>query len=394
MNEISSDINIIGGGLVGAASALALSDLGFSITVLDKKPNLNNRKNYDDIRTVAISEGTKEFLEKIKVWNEIHPYSQPIKKIKVIDRKVPNSLEFDNLRRNANLGYIVKNTHLLDVFYTKLKLKKNVKIINNIDISNIYYDGEYIITCLSNNKFITASLNIAADGKFSKIRKILKTPYFKKDYNKKALVINFSHNKNHNGVAHEYFYNNGPLAILPMKKENQKHLSSVVWTNSSTNTDSLIKLDNKKIIKALEESIGRDIGNILKINNKQSFALSAHINSKFYENRTVYVGDSAHSYHPIAGQGWNLGMKDVEALFSLTSKYKFLGLNIGDNLFCKEYHNNTYYKAYRLYQVTDKLDSLFKNNSTAINFARLIGLNIIKRTKLIKNAISDFAMGY
>jgi len=105
------------------------------------------------------------------------------------------------------------------------------------------------------------------------------------------------------------------------------------------------------------------------------------------------VGDAAHSFHPIAGQGWNLGMKDVENLFNLIIKYKSLGIEIGGEYFCKEYHNNNYYNAYRLYQVTDKLDSFFQNQNPVISFVRSQGLKYLQKNKKINNWISDFAMG-
>ena len=118
-----------------------------------------------------------------------------------------------------------------------------------------------------------------------------------------------------------------------------------------------------------------------------------HINTKFYERRTLYVGDSAHSFHPIAGQGWNLGMNDIKNLFFLSKKYLSLGIELGDSFFCKEFHNENFYNAYRLYQITDKLDSIFRIQNPLISIGRKSALNYIQRNKKVKNKISDFAMG-
>ena len=114
---------------------------------------------------------------------------------------------------------------------------------------------------------------------------------------------------------------------------------------------------------------------------KQLFPISAHINDKFYFKRNIYVGDSAHTVHPIAGQGWNLGMRDVKKLFNLAQKYKHLGIEIGSNMFCREYHDSRYFDAFRLYQITDKLDGLFKNKNFFIYSTRMIGLNFIQKNK-------------
>ena len=121
--------------------------------------------------------------------------------------------------------------------------------------------------------------------------------------------------------------------------------------------------------------------------------MSANINTTFYENRTIYIGDAAHSFHPIAGQGWNLGMKDVESLNELVKRYKSLGIDVGNKFFCKEYHNNTYYAAYILYQVTDKLDNIFQLQNPLFSLGRSMGIDIVQKNKKIKNIISDFAMG-
>ena len=146
MKEIYPNINIIGGGLIGVAVAYSLSKLGFKITILEKNPPYNLNKNDTDQRTVAISEGTKNFLENIGIWKEIKPLAEPIKQIKIVDRKISNSLDFDNKRRFSNLGYIVKNKHVLDIFYKKLEKNKKVKIFNNTNIIKIENQKELIIT--------------------------------------------------------------------------------------------------------------------------------------------------------------------------------------------------------------------------------------------------------
>ena len=391
MKEIQSNINIIGGGLIGIAAAYSLSKLGYKVVVLEQNAKFDH-KNILDKRTTAISEGTKKFLEEIKIWKDISYNAEPIKKIQIIDRYQSNKIYFDNQRRKSNLGYIVKNEFILDSFYKKLQKQKNVKIFNNVSVKDIIYEDNKIVTKL-NNFVIKANLLLASDGKNSSIRRILKTPIYSKDYKKKAIVINFYHSKNHHNTAYEYFFKNGPLAILPMQKNNNKFQSSIVWTNTNEFINSLLSLDDNKIISIINKKIRGDVGEIKKIINKQSFPLKAHLNSKFFENKIIYLGDSAHSFHPIAGQGWNLGMQDVESLYSLVKKYNSLGLELGDNLFCKEFQKNNFFKAYRLYQITDKVDSIFKLDNTIFNHVRFSAINLIERSKKLKNKISDFAMG-
>ena len=381
MKEIYSDISIIGGGLIGAFAAYSLSKTGFSITVVEKKQPYNEKKNMD-FRTVAISEGTKVFLEKINLWKDINKFAEKIKKIKVIDRQLSNNLQFDNSRRNSNLGYIVKNKDLLNIVYKNLRSQKNVTIFNNVSINNFYTQDDLInIEC--DELSIKSSLNIAADGKNSFVRAFHKTPFF----------ITFTHNENHQNTAFEFFYKNGPLAILPMRASNDDFTSSIIWTNKTKYLNEISKLDNDMLMALLFRETQHSVGKIKKIITKQIFPLSAHLNTKFYHDRTIYIGDAAHSFHPIAGQGWNLGMKDIENLNKLVTKYKSLGIDLGNKFFCKEYHNDNFYNAYRLYQVTDKLDSIFKNQNPLISFGRSFALSYLEKNKKINNLISDFAMG-
>tara|TARA_A100000164_G_scaffold303179_1_gene278838 strand:- start:338 stop:1519 length:1182 start_codon:yes stop_codon:yes gene_type:complete len=391
MKEIQTKINIIGGGLIGVAAAYSLSKLGNSVVILEKNAKFDQKKILDK-RTTAISEGTKKYLEKINIWKEIRNYAEPIKKIQIIDRNQSNKIYFDNQRRSSNLGYIIRNEFMLKSFYKKLQKQKNVKIFNNVSIDDVFYKGNRIIT-KQKDFSVNSNLLLASDGKNSFIRKIFKTPIYIKDYKKKAIVINFYHSKNHHNTAYEFFFKNGPLAILPMQNNKNEFQSSIVWTNTSEFINSIISLDDNKIIDILNSKIKGSIGKINKIITKQTFPLRAHLNSKFYEERTVYIGDSAHSFHPIAGQGWNLGMQDLESLYNLVKKYNSLGLELGDDVFCKEFQKNNFFKAYRLYQITDKVDSIFKLDNSIFNHARFVIINLIERSKKLKNQISDFAMG-
>ena len=178
-----------------------------------------------------------------------------------------------------------------------------------------------------------------------------------------------------------------------MQKNKNEFQSSIVWTHNNDFIDSFLSLDNNKIISILNEKIEGSVGKIKKIITKQAFPLSAHINSKFFEKRTIYLGDSAHSFHPIAGQGWNLGMQDIENLYNLVKRYNTLGFELGDEIFCKEFQKDNFFKAYRLYQITDKVDTIFKKDNLIFNHARFTAVNLIDKGKKLKNLISDFAMG-
>ncbi len=179
-----------------------------------------------------------------------------------------------------------------------------------------------------------------------------------------------------------------------MQNNNKKLFSSsVIWSSPSLYASS-IKNSHPDFLKyVLEQKIINYTGEITKINNVQKFNLSAHINSKFYEERIVYIGDSAHSIHPIAGQGWNLGIRDIKNILSSINEATNLGLDIGQEFVCKKYNDLSFYDSFLLYQITDKFNLIFLNDGFLTSLARKKGFKLIENNKLIKNYISGFAMG-
>jgi len=394
MKKMKSDILVVGAGLTGLMAAFALSNLNTNIIIIDKVDFLSKKNNNNDLRTTAIAEGSKQFFEKIGIWKKINKFAQPIRDIKVIDRKPKNKIDFFNSNKNHNLGYIVRNTILKRIVLKSLQNKKNVKIISGqslIDIkNNIFYTK-----CFFEKIIVESKLLIATDGKNSKVRELLKTPIFKKSYNQKALVVNFHHTKNHNSTAFELFFKSGPLAILPMKKiKKNEFSSSLIWSHNPEYINNLYNIDKKLLSSILEEKIDSYVGNISEIVDIQFFNLSAHINSRFFEERVIYLGDAAHSLHPIAGQGWNVGIRDIEKCQKIIEENIRLGLDNGSLVSCKEYHNQSYQDAYILFQLTDKLNNIFSKEGLLTNFFREKGFNLINKNFIIKKVITNFAMGF
>ena len=304
------------------------------------------------------------------------------------------NIDFINPKPKSNLGYIVKNSKLINILLKQIKKKRNVNFLFESSLHDLSYKNSKIIS-LSNKKKINAKLVIAADGKKSAVRELLGTNLFTKNYSEKALVVNFFHEKPHNNIAYEFFLKNGPLALLPMQREKNRNQSALIWSNIPDVVDLISSrtLQTEYIEEVLNEKILKQLGSVLRINSIQSFPLSAHINEKFYEDRIIYAGDAAHSIHPIAGQGWNLGLRDVKSITSLLIKVKNKEYSLGTKEFCKKYNALCYYDAYRLFEITDKLNWIFKKDQVHYKFLKKIGLSLINKNRTIKNKISDFAMG-
>jgi len=389
MKEFDTDVLIVGSGLVGLVAAHSIASLNYKVTLVDKKNFLNSDSSAKDTRTVAISEGSKNFLEALSLWKFLDPFAEPINTINVYDRSPNNKIVFKNQIKNKRLGYVVENNKFSKILINELYKYNNINIKYDFDLRDIKSD-ELRSSSFSEKNIINSKLIVAADGKNSIIKKIVGNKTFKKKYTESALVLNFLHEKKLNNTAYEIFYNTGPLAILPMKSHKGTFQSTVIWSNNEKLLKKLIYSENTFIKNFMEEKIGAIVGRINKINSCQIFPLSAHINDSFANKRLVYIGDSAHSIHPIAGQGWNLGVNDVKNLYHLC---KNTNMQIGSDLFCQSYNDKTYNKAFQLFQITDKLNAHFKNTSGLYRLLSLIGFDFIENNKLLKNEITKYAMG-
>ena len=389
MKEINTDVLIVGSGLVGLVAAHCLSSLDYKVTLVDKKNFIDFKKSFKDIRTVAVSEGSKVFLESLSLWGFLENYAEPIKNINVYDRSSLNKIFFTNQTKNKKLGYVIENKQFSKILINQLKKYKNTKVKYGFNLIDIKQNERNCIA-FSNNTLINAKIIIAADGKNSQIKKIVGNKTFKKNYNESALVLNFVHEKQLNNTAYEIFYNTGPLAILPMRSSKGFFQSTVIWSNEEKFLKKITSSKNIFIKSFMEEKIGKIVGKITKINSSQIFPLSAHINDSFINKRLIYIGDAAHSIHPIAGQGWNLGVNDVKNLYEISKNKE---TDIGSDLFCQAYNNKSYHKAFQLFQITDKLNSHFMNSGNVYRALSNIGFSFVENNQSLKDKITKYAMG-
>lgn len=392
MKEIEADILVVGAGLVGLVAAHCFSLMKYNVVIVDKKDLFTSKTSQKDIRTVAVSEGSKQFLESLSLWGGLKKNAEPIKNINVFDRSSANRINFENSYKEKRLGYVIENKKFSNFLLTKLKKNKNTKIFFSSKLIKIDTHNNYSKTYFR-NKIIKSKLIIAADGKNSNVREIVGNKVFKKNYSENALVVNFLHKKNLQNTAYEIFYNTGPLAILPMKSKNKFFQSSIIWSNKKSFVKKLIESNNSFIINIINEKVGKITGDVVKINSKQQFPLSAHINETFFNKKLVFVGDAAHSIHPIAGQGWNLGVKDVKNLHQVLKEFEEKKQNIGNLNFCRRYNALSYKNAFQLYQITDKLNFHFKRKNPIYRVLSNLGLKLVEKNPNIKNIIAKYAMG-
>ena len=231
MKQMDADVIIVGSGLVGLVAAHSLSCLGLRTTVIEKKNFLETKTHLNDTRTTAVSEGSRLFLEDLHLWEKLKNYAEPIKEIKVFDRTPTNNISFTNEKGNKKLGYVIENRKFSTILRKELQSFRNTRILYGANIKNIHLTNAEAAIYTSKHK-IKSKLIVAADGKNSDTKDIVGNKTFKKKYSENAMVLNFIHKKNLDGIAYEIFLKNGPLAILPMKQIKNNYQSTVIWSNN------------------------------------------------------------------------------------------------------------------------------------------------------------------
>ena len=396
MKKHHYDITIIGAGLIGLCMSSMLAGLNKKILIIDKSSVKSKNFLFNDIRTTAISQGTKRILENLKIWHKIKEFSQPIKKIDVLESTSDQRIVFDSEDLGeGNLGYIVSNCVLKKEFLSKINRSSKIEImdkteVNELKIPDKNYDNFPEI--YTHGKVITSQILIGADGRYSNSRNLINMPNYKLDYSQNAYVFFITHKKSHCSNAYEIFFPEGPLAILPMLKEKNQNRSSVVWTVDKRLGD-FTKLQKSEFKKMFLKKYRNLLGDLVKISEPKKYELNVVNANLTMKNRFILIGDAAQAIHPIAGQGFNLGVRDCQVLFENISRSYELGLDPGTIIRLESYFRERIIDKYVFIGATHFLNLIFSNNFKSINKIRNMGLGIVQKSRTLKNFFMSRAMG-
>ena len=374
---------IIGANLTGLCVSIALSSLGCRSILIDKK-DLKSPLG-KDCRAIAISYGSKQILEKLGIWQKLAPYAGPIDQIRVTDGHSPLFLHFDN---NETLGYLIESHDIQNVMYNCAINDPNITIYDNsaYELLENNYDN---VKIKLNNQIITSHLLIAADGKFSALRKLSNIKHSYHNYGQKAIVCKVQHQKEHHHIAQEIFLPHGPFAILPLK---DPHQSGIVWTEKPEIADSLITMSKEKFEHFLMEKFTNYLGKLELVSEISSYPLEMILAEKYYHNRIMLIGDAAHSIHPISGQGFNLAIRDILSLTELYIRYKNLGLEMGCYQSLNEYEALRMNDNNAMALITYSLNKLFSNNIASVSILRKLGLAAVNKMPSLQKFFMEYAM--
>lgn len=379
-------IVIVGGGQIGLTMALSIAE-HFKVLVIERGDysHLNSSKIQ---RLYSIAKGSEMILKK---WNvDVSALGQPIHFIRALEYSTHAKIDFDPSTLGLdNFGYMIEENKLLNEIYKKAVKHKNITILPETEISNIEIETPYSHITTNNGNYV-CELLIGADGKNSVVAQYAGIEKTARKYNQTAIVIEISHKKNHHGVAIENFLPDGPFAVLPCAGG---HNSSIVWTVDSGLSATIEKLPKSIIEEIISERMEHFLGKLEITNELKGYPLATILASKYYYKNTVLIGDAAHSIHPIAGQGLNLGLRDVDLLSSLIIRQKELGLEVGSSVLLEEYSKKRRNDVTTMVEGTHFLNILFSNSFMPVKYLRRLGLSIVDELPLLKQFFASYASG-
>ncbi len=385
-----TDVLIVGGGPVGGSLACALASAGISSVVVDRAPAEELLAPSFDGRATAVAQGPKKMLKQIGVWRTLGTNVTPIKDIRVADGQSRLFLHYDHEDVGEDaLGYMVENRRLRHAVLTAAKAFPAVTYIAPSEIDALERTERAVTASLISGDLLTASLVVGADGRNSFVRDHAGLALTQWPYHQSGIVCTVEHEKPHYNIAHEHFYPAGPFAILPLTGNR----SSIVWTESEADAAGLVALAEADFISELAQRAGDFMGALEVVGPRWSYPLSLQYTRTSTAPRLALAGDSAHGIHPIAGQGLNMGLRDVAALAEVLADARRLGLDIGSSQVLQKYDQWRRFDNTIMLASTDGLNRLFSNDIAPLRIARDLGLAAVNHVGPLKKFLMRQAMG-
>ncbi len=373
------DAIIGGGGMVGLTLGLALARGGLKVAAVDPLPPAEMVAPEFDGRVSALAYANIRMLQVLDVWPYLAPHAQPIREILVSDGALgrpasPFSLHFDAQEVGADsLGHIAENRHIRFALHEAAAREANLTRIAPAEVRQVIVEQGHVRVRLSDGSEHQATLAIAADGRDSRLRKDMGIGVIGWSYAQTGIVATVHHDQPHHGVAYEHFLPSGPFAILPMTGDR----SSLVWTEARDKAPAMLALAPKEFDAEVAARFGAHLGKTEVVGARWSYPLNFHLARDYVRPRFALAGDCAHGIHPIAGQGLNLGLKDVAALAETLLEAARLGQDIGALDVLKRYERWRRFDSFTLAASTDMLNRLFSNDIAPIRQLRDLGLGMV-----------------
>ncbi len=387
----NTDVLIAGGGFVGGALACALAQAGLSAVVIEAEPPALALAAGFDGRASAISASSQRLLHAIGVWDTLADDAGPILEIRVTDGESRLFLHYDHRDVGAEpFGFMLENRLLRRAILARMAELAEVRLEAPARIADLERTAGGIEARLVDGRRIRARLCVAAEGRNSALRESdARFRITRWRYGQTAIVCTVAHEKPHHGIAHEHFLPAGPFAILPLTGNR----ASIVWTERDDLAPVMVALDDDAFADELGRRFGDFLGALEVVGPRWSYPLSLQYAEPMFHRRLVLAGDAAHGMHPIAGQGLNMGFRDVASLRDVLVEAAAGGRDLGDDKVLQRYQRLRRFDNHLMLAATDGLNWLFSNDIASLRLARDVGLAVVNEIPPLKRLFMRHAMG-
>jgi 2-octaprenyl-6-methoxyphenol hydroxylase len=387
------DIVIVGGGMVGASLAIALGATPLRVAVVEAVPFRSDRQpSYDD-RAIALAYGTRRIFEGMNLWAALQGEATPIHDIHISDRG-----RFGFTRLNCHdegveaLGYVAVSRVMGAVLAERLQALPNVELLCPAAVSNVVSGGDHAevtVQCDGATRRLRARLVVAADGAASQVREWFGIDTRRWDYGQSAVITNITPERPHQNRAYERFTDSGPLALLPMSDNR----CSVVWTVRGERAEQVLAMSDEVFLRALHARFGGRLGSFLRVGARRAYPLRLVRAREHVRPRLALIGNAAHTLHPVAGQGFNLGLRDVAVLAEVLSDAAANGRDIGGLEVLQGYARWRRQDQLKMIAFTDGLARVFANPFAPLRALRNAGMLAVDLLPPVKHVLTRHTMG-
>ncbi|PMG22240.1 FAD-dependent 2-octaprenylphenol hydroxylase [Vibrio splendidus] len=388
----SVDIAIVGGGMVGLALAAALKDSDLRIAVIEGRAPSEGLSELSDVRVSALSRSSEVILRNLGAWQGIEQRrAAPYQAMEVWEQDSFARIEFDSTRlAQPNLGHIVENRVIQLALLEQVKKQDNVSLYMPATCKTMAIGESEAWLTLDNGQALTAKLVVGADGANSWVRKQQDIPLTHWDYGHSAIVANIKTTEQHHSVARQIFTPQGPLAFLPMQPS---HMSSIVWSTEPNRAEKLVSMSDADFNKQLTAEFDSKLGLCEVVGERFAFPLRMRYARDFAVERVALVGDAAHTIHPLAGQGVNLGLLDAASLAQELLTLWAAGEDIGTKRNLRGYERWRKAEAAKMIASMQGFKDLFEGDNPAKKLIRGIGMKLAGQLPGAKDEIMKRALG-
>ncbi|TVR48702.1 MAG: 2-octaprenyl-6-methoxyphenyl hydroxylase [Rhodobacteraceae bacterium] len=393
--EHDVDILIVGGGLNGGALALALAQGGMQVGIVDALPRETRLGADFDGRAYALALGSVRVLDALGVWDRIRADAQPILQIKASDGRAgegaaPFFLHFDHAEiEEGPMGHMIEDRFLRHALLDAMDASPAITQFSGVKVVAQEMQETGVIARLEDGRSLSARVLVGCDGRASATATRAGIGRVGHDYGQTALVCAIAHEKPHHGCAHQFFMPPGPLAILPLPGNR----SSIVWSEAHETAAAIHAMDDAAYLEVLRPRFGAFLGEISLVGARHAYPLRLTIATRFIAERLALVGDAAHGIHPIAGQGLNLGLRDIAALAEVVTLAARRGEDIASPLVLERYQQWRRFDTMMMAAGTDAVNRLFSNDNAVLRGLRDLGMGAVSAMPALRRAFIREAAG-